>query len=147
VEGWALEVFRVESSFGPTFSWDRVLDDVALALDGRLALQARLAERARVYGAHRRVVPGQSPPSVRIDNDASEACTVVEVHAPDSVGLLHRVTRALAELHLDIASAKVHTLGPGVVDSFYVRGEGGRKIDDPALLVEIERALLHELAD
>ena len=33
-----------------------------------------------------------------------------------------------------------------VVDSFYVRDETGRKLADPAMLVEIERALLHELS-
>jgi [protein-PII] uridylyltransferase len=70
----------------------------------------------------------------------------VEVHAADRIGVLHEITRALAELHLDIASAKIHTLGAAVVDSFYLRDERGRKIEDPALLVEIERALLHELA-
>jgi [protein-PII] uridylyltransferase len=146
LDGWALEVFRVESSFGPTFSWDRVLADLELALDGRLALQARLAERARIYGGRRHPVARPVVPQVRVDNDASALCTVVEVHAADRVGVLHAITRALAELHLDIASAKIHTLGAAVVDSFYLRDEDGRKIEDPELLVEIERALLHELA-
>ena len=145
-DGNALEVFRVESSFGPTISWERVVADLELVLDGRLALQARLAERARVYAPRSRPVPVQAPPRVVVDNGASRDATVVEVHAPDSIGVLYRITRALAELDLDIVSAKVQTLGDRVVDAFYIRDTMGRKVEDPALLVEIERALLHELA-
>ena len=55
-----------------------------------------------------------TPPAVLVDNDASPRRTVVEVHAPDAIGVLYRITRALAELDLDIRSAKVQTLGrPG----------------------------------
>jgi [protein-PII] uridylyltransferase len=145
VDGMALEVFRVESSFGPTFSWERVLEDLDRALNGRLAIHARIAERTRVYGARGQVQGPQPEPEISFDNGASDDATVVEVHAPDQIGVLYRITRALAELDLDIVSAKVQTLGPQVVDSFYVRDPDGRKIDDPALLVEIERALLHGL--
>ena len=146
LDGMALEVLRVESSFGPTLAWDKVVDDLGKVLEGRLALQARLAERARVYGPRSAKAPVQAPPRIHIDNDASRAATVIEVHAPDSIGVLHRITRALADLELDIVSAKVQTLGERVVDAFYVRGPGGAKLEDPAVLVEVERALLHELA-
>jgi len=146
LDGMALEVLRVESSFGPTISWDKVVADLDKVLEGRLALEARLAERARVYGARPSARPAQAPPRIHIDNDASLAATVVEVHAPDSIGVLYRITRALAELQIDIVSAKVQTLGERVVDAFYVRRATGGKLDDPALLVEVERALLHELA-
>jgi [protein-PII] uridylyltransferase len=71
---------------------------------------------------------------------------VLEVHAPDGIGVLHRIARALADLHLDIVSAKAQTLGPTVVDAFYVRDGSGRKVDEPEVLVEVERALLHALA-
>jgi UTP:GlnB (protein PII) uridylyltransferase len=42
---------------------------------------------------------------VTFDNGASAKATVVEVAAPDSLGLLFRLTRALAEMDLDIRSA------------------------------------------
>ncbi|MET0729219.1 MAG: [protein-PII] uridylyltransferase [Acidimicrobiales bacterium] len=146
LDGMALEVLRVESSFGPTISWDKVTADLEKVLHGRLALQARIAERARVYGGGRPKGPLQGPPRIHIDNDASRSATVVEVHAPDSIGVLYRITRALADLELDIVSAKVQTLGERVVDAFYVRSATGGKVDDPAVMVEVERALLHELA-
>jgi [protein-PII] uridylyltransferase len=98
-----------------------------------------------VYGSRSEARGQQLEPEVAFDNEATDDATVVEVHAPDGIGVLYRITRALAELDLDIVSAKVQTLGPRVVDSFYVRGPEGTKIHDPTLLVEIERALLHGL--
>jgi [protein-PII] uridylyltransferase len=142
-DGVALEVFRVESSFGPAFSWSRVLLDLDRALAGRLALHARIAERARVYARHDVHEPVE--PSVVFHLDASDDATVVEVHAPNAIGVLYRITRSLAELDLDIVSAKVQTLGNTVVDSFYVRDGEGNRVTDSTVLVEIERALLHGL--
>ncbi len=72
--------------------------------------------------------------------------TVVEVRAPDRVGVLYRITRAIAELDLDIRSAKVQTMGKDVVDSFYLRGSDGGKVTDPEYLVEIERSILGALS-
>jgi [protein-PII] uridylyltransferase len=145
-QGMALETFRVESSFGPVIPWDRVRSDIEAALDGRLALHARIAERARTYARqHARPIP-PAEPAVIFDNVISHRATVVEVRAPDSIGVLYRITHAIAELDLDIRSAKVQTLGDDVVDSFYVRDRNGTKITDPASLVELERAILHVLA-
>jgi len=123
-------------------AWDKVVADLERALAGQLAIEARLAERARTYRRHRPTAAEVSAAAVRIDNDASSNATVVEVRAPDSVGVLYRITAALAELALDIRHAKVQTLGDEVVDSFYVRGADG-KVTDPFHLREIERALLH----
>ena len=60
---------------------------------------------------------------------------MLEVRAPDEIGLLHRITRALFEADLDVVSARVSTLGEMVVDAFYVRESGGTKVTDaePAL--------------
>ncbi|HKY65852.1 MAG TPA: HD domain-containing protein, partial [Acidimicrobiales bacterium] len=100
-DGWALEVFRVESSFGPTITWDKVLADLELALSGRLAIRARLADRARTYGQRRGpLVVDEIEPEIRVDLDASPVATVVEVHARDGLGVLYRITSALSDLDL-----------------------------------------------
>ena len=52
------------------------------------------------------------------------------MRAPNRIGVLHRITRALAEVGLDIRHATVQTLGEDVVDTFYVQGRNGRRIDD-----------------
>ena len=143
----ALEVFRVESSLGPVISWQAVVADLERALEGRLALRARVAERARRYGRARTLAAAEVETEVWFDLEASAEATVVEVHAPDGVGVLYRITRAFADHDLDIVSAKVQTLGPLVVDSFYLRDAWGAKLTDPAVLAEIERAVLHSLQE
>lgn len=142
-DGMALEVFTAESTSGPTVSWDRVVPDVEAVLGGRLALSARLAERVERYARPWAAPsPLQRDPAVTFDNAASDGATVMEVLAPDGIGLLYRITRAISELDLDIRSAKVQTLGTDVVDAFYLRTAGREKITDPTHLAEIERAIL-----
>ncbi len=144
-KGMALEMFHVESTASPVISWGRVVRDLELALTGRLALAARLEERARVYDRPRVLPHGPVAPRIEFDTELSRHATVVEVHSPDAIGVLYRITRAIAELELDIRSAKVQTLGHEGVDSFYVRDQQGAKPTDPALLKELERAILHAL--
>jgi [protein-PII] uridylyltransferase len=140
--GMALEQLRVRSNFDSEIHWDRVIRDLEKALDGRLALEARLFERSRTYSAPRRLPGVVTHPEVIVDNLLSHDATVLEVRAPDSVGVLWRITRALHELDLDIRSAKIQTLNTDAVDSFYVRDASGNKVTDPAFLAEIERALM-----
>jgi [protein-PII] uridylyltransferase len=141
----AIESFRVTSRFGSMVPWDRVVTNVHAALADRLAIEARLADRIRTYQA-RATTHRLPPPVVRFDDAASATATVVEVHAPDRVGLLYRVSRAFAELAIDVRVAKVQTLGDLVVDSFYVTTADGDVVSDPAVRAEIERALLHAVS-
>ena len=143
--GMALSVFRVRPRHDQPIDWERIKDRIEAALDGRLALGARVADRARTYDRDAVREANPAPPEIRVHNDVSDTATVLEVHAPDRTGVLYRITRALADLELDVRSAKVQTLGHRVVDSFYVRDRAGRKITDAEHLAEIERAVLHDL--
>ena len=65
--------------------------------------------------------------------------SLVEVRAPDRVGLLYRITSALYDLGLDIHHAKVATYPDGALDVFYVWDLAGNKLDhDHARLVRAE---------
>jgi [protein-PII] uridylyltransferase len=141
-DGMALEHFHVEPAFGNEPDWRAVEDDVARALDGGVSLEARLADRARQY-AGRPAVLAATPArtEVRVHTDASDTATVVEVRAPDRIGTLYRITRVLADLDLDIRSAKVATVGHEVVDAFYVVDDSGAKVTDDDRLGTIEGAL------
>jgi len=70
---------------------------------------------------------------------------VIEVGAPDRIGLLFDVTRTFAELGLDVHLAKVATYGERVVDAFYVRDELGRRVEEPERIADLERALVSRL--
>jgi len=127
-------------------NWDRIVSDLQRALDGQLAIEARLAERAKTYRRRKMLAATLNPPSVRIHNDASSNATVIEVRAPDKIGILHRITKSLGELGLDIRHAKIQTMGNEVVDTFYVRTADRLKVTDPFHLTEVERAVLHSIS-
>jgi [protein-PII] uridylyltransferase len=146
-DGRALAEFRVNDPVRTETPWDRVVADLNRALDGRLALHARVGERARAYRHRRAPSAGLATAMVAFDDHASTDATVIDVQAPDGIGVLYRITRAMAELDLDIRSARVQTLGHHVIDSFYVRDGRGDKVTDTDARAEIERAILHGLAE
>ena len=145
--GMVVAVFRVAPSTTREIDWDSVCVFVQDSVRGRVAIAARLSERMRMYSLQiskefpERVVGTE----VKIDNDTSSTATVIEVSAPNGMGLLYQITRALNSLDLSILSAKVQTLGTDVVDSFYVLDNGGKKITDPAHAKEVEQALGHAI--
>ncbi len=140
-DGLAIDRFVVDWDLGGE-QWNRVATNLELALTSRLALTARLAERSRSYRSPR-TSPAMFEPEVRILTTDSEHHTVIEASGPDSVGLLSRLARAMAELALDIRQARVTTMGLDAVDSFYVQQNGAQV--DMELHAEIRRALLHAL--
>ncbi len=122
--------------------WESVTEVVHKALDGRIALRARVMRRARDHARFRRRLSATPPRrAVLVDNEISESATVVEVHAPDHLGLLFQITEVLQELQLDITTAKIQTFGPQVVDSFYLTDASGAKLHDDELMRELELAI------
>ncbi|MHB1138724.1 MAG: HD domain-containing protein, partial [Microthrixaceae bacterium] len=144
-DGMGVDEFRVTVGGSGVLPWDDVRADVIKAVEGRLAVQARLDERARNTRRRDRLGPSQFPSRVRFDNDATRDSTVLEAVGPDRVGLLYGLTRALADLDLNVSSAKIHTMGSDVVDTFYVTLASGGKVLDVEHQEEIRRALMHVL--
>jgi [protein-PII] uridylyltransferase len=141
-QGMAASEFTVQLPEGRRPSWEPVVADLHRALAGQLALEARLAEKAKVY-RRRRAQSAATPGTRLLFDDRPTDSTVIEVHAPDRVGVLYRITKALADVGLDIRHARVQTLGDGVVDAFYVRTQDGGPLRDEFHRAEVERAVLH----
>ncbi len=143
-EGMALEVYRGVDTFGrlDAEGQGRVRDDLAAALGGALDLRERLAERLQRY----RRAGRSGAVQVAFDVEASPAATVVEVEAPDEVGLLARVAAVFTDLGFDVTAALVSTLGDRVVDAFYVRDAQGAKPTDPLTLDRLRATLVARLA-
>ena len=57
------------------------------------------------------------------------------------LGLLYQITRALSAEGLDIASARIATEIDQALDTFYVHGHDGRKLDEPAGTARIRASL------
>jgi [protein-PII] uridylyltransferase len=118
--------------------WPRVTADLRSALAGRLPLRELLARPSE---------PIRDPDAVRvsIDNTGSQFYSLVEVQAPDQVGLLYRIARTLHLLELHVHHAKIATLSGRALDVFYVWDGSGEKLSsERALEVTrvLERALL-----
>ena len=144
-QGMAASQFRViVPSHGP-IEWEPIIQNLTRALHGELAIEARMAERAKTYRRKRRSAGELAPPRVTFFDEASSNATVIELRAPDQHGILHRVTKAMAEVGLDIRHATVQTIGDEVVDAFYVRTSSGSKLTDKFHRQEVERAILFSL--
>ena len=144
-DGVAIDLFTVEPAFEGQIDeerWRRMRTWLRKALEGRISLEYRVAEKRRHYPRPRADVPVE----VEVDNGASDFATVVEVSAPDRIGLLFDLARTLHELELDVHLAKVATYGARVVDAFYVRDLYGGKVEDPEHVAEIGRAIVARLS-
>ncbi len=130
----AVTLYRVAPRFGGLPDWTLVRQDLRQALDGTLPLEERLAQREAAYARPGRIA---APSTVRLVDDASETATVVEVRAPDELGVLHRIAHVLETHGLDVRSAHVSTLGADVVDAFYVP-----PLEDPAQREQVVADLL-----
>ncbi len=140
----AVDLFEVEGAFEPEITesrWRAFRSTLRRTLEGSISLERRVEEKRSSYPSPR----AATPVTLQVDNRASDFSTVVEVGAPDRIGLLYDITRVFADLKVDVHLAKVATYEGRVVDAFYVRDGVGRKIEDPAQLGEIEHALRAQL--
>ena len=147
--GMAIERFTGQHRFGrlaDAGERDRATNVIVAALRDDVRLDDELRERARRY--QKPVVrAGQREVAVEFDLCASDVATVVEVHAPDDVGVLARVAAAFADLELDVTMAIASTIGDRVLDVFYLRDATGAKIVDHATLESVRATVLARLAE
>ena len=81
---------------------------------------------------------GLPAPGVRIDNEIASQSTVIEVETQDRPGLGYRVAKALADLGLNILSAKLATeRNHQVFDVFYVQTREGEKVTSSFQMTEV----------
>ncbi|MCC6486692.1 MAG: HD domain-containing protein, partial [Candidatus Hydrogenedentes bacterium] len=80
------------------------------------------------------------PTRVEFDNGSSRRRTIIDIETGDRTGLLYDITRAISELGLDIATARIVTDARRVRDSFYVT-QNKQKIEDPEMLTAIREGI------
>ena len=146
-DGTAIQVWHVSDALGVGIDdrrWARILAAVPAAIEGTFDVEDRLAEVRRSYPAR---PLANVPTVVNVNNAASRQFTVLEISAADRRGLLYGITKALHEQRIDIHLAKVDTIGPEVVDAFYIRREDGRRIEEPDAAERLERLMAKVIAD
>lgn len=141
-DGLALDTVSVSRAFDEDADEIRRAGRIASGIERALRGQIRLGELVAAKDSHPK---GRTAfalhPKIIVDNAASRRHTVLQVSGVDRPGLLYDLTRALAGLSLNIASAHVATFGEKAVDSFYVSDLTGAKITDPARQDVIRRVL------
>ena len=143
--GVAFQTFEVTGLQPKTeISWEQVMDDLKKTLQGRIALDYRLALHAADQRKKRRSVPAK-PDEVVVDNHSSDHYTIIEIYTTDRPGLLYAVTRAMLDLQLQVFLAKISTRVDQVADIFYVLTGEGKRVEDPEHAEEIKQALLFSL--
>lgn len=142
-DGVAADLFEVQGAFEPEVGeerWREFRGVLRKAIDGRVSLEHRMNEKRRHYPER-----SDTPVTVAVDNDASDFFTVIEVGAPDRIGLLYDITRTLSDMELDVHLAKVATYTDRVIDAFYVRDSVGRKLEDTERVAALEAAMRKRL--
>ena len=131
--GLALEVYRVATPKGGETAreqtWSDFHESLAALLDEKLDVDALLRRRGRPVGVTRS--PTKMPGSVAITNDDSDFYTIADIAANDRLGLLHDLTRVIAEHEFEIYISKAATTLDQVTDTFYLKDRNGKKITDP----------------
>ncbi len=145
--GVAIDTFQVQDAERRAVTDRRRLEALERRVRAALAGELDLGREAR----RRPAWPSRTDvftvaPRVLIDNSASAAHTVIEVNGRDRPGFLFDVTRALFELSLRIATARIATYGERVVDVFYVKDVFGLKVVHDGKLARVRERLLHAVA-
>jgi [protein-PII] uridylyltransferase len=141
-DGHALDTFRLRRAFtsdeDEKVRANRIIETVRQLLQGKRQVLIDLGKESR---HNRRLKPFTLPASVEVSNTLSDKFTVIEVSGLDRTGLLHQLTRAIADLNLTIGSAHIGTYGEKAVDVFYVTDLTGHKIESKPRQKTIRDAL------
>ena len=141
-----LAVFRVCDTKGQavTEAQDRAQVENTLrhALEVETFEFASLLEEARHKIQHRRLEELEFPAGIAIDNKAHPTYTLVQIEAPDRVGLLYDLLTALEQEGTNIVLSRISTQKGAAIDTFYITDCGSRaKITDSHRIAALQRRL------
>ena len=147
--GIALDILQVNSSMGDIITderkWANVEKDLADVLAGKVPVERLVARRGPS------ILDKKAKPMVHtrvdVDNEVSDAFTVIDIHTQDRIGLLYTITSTLSRLGLYIHIAKIATKGDEAADIFYVKDIFGQKIYFNERLKEIRSAIFQALGE
>jgi len=146
--GMALDIFSIQDSRGKAFvetlSLARLKARIENILTGKINVAEEL-DKAPLLSLRTSVFTVL--PRVLINNSASLTHSLVEINARDRAGLLHRVTRTLTQIGLQISSALITTYGERAVDVFYVKDTFGMQVTHKGKLDQIRKTILGAIAE
>ena len=146
-DGIVIDTFQVSDTEGqaivdPAYC-DRVNQLLSEVITGEKTFDALV--ESRLHHLSSRQTSSSMIPRVRIDNDVSSQSTVIEVQTEDRLGLGYYIAKTLADLGLNILSAKLATEKNYAFDVFYVQTREGEKITSSFQMTEILERLRFKL--
>ena len=128
---FAKEKISVEEAQISTWQSGLAIDVFRVTHEGPVDPSSLGAAIAHAFTSNGADLPPPAPIEgmVDVDNLASPWHTIVSVQARDRSGLLYRVASALARAGVEIHQALVTTRGNIAVDTFWVTGRDGAKLD------------------
>jgi [protein-PII] uridylyltransferase len=108
--------------------------------DFTVALAKRQKTKSTVFDA------SQIPSQVSIDQRASRRHTLLDVQTADYPGLLYRIAEAIADLKLNLVSARVTTEKGAALDTFYLCDADGNKIESEETLQALTQEVGRRIA-
>jgi [protein-PII] uridylyltransferase len=144
--GRTLDIFRVARSGGASHVMSQssqaalvdprriaqVKEKLEKVLTGQIRVQDLLTRRINEQRLPDRPLPSVET-QVRAVEDASEHFTVIEIRAPDRIGLLYEIASVLQRHGVNIHLSKVDSVGSQVIDTFYVEKSKGGALDEELL--------------
>jgi [protein-PII] uridylyltransferase len=139
--GYALDTFVVHDPVNPNSGYREAINYIEFELKRTLTEQA-LLEPPSVGRVSRHLRHFPLSPEVRIFPDDKGTHYILEIVAGDRPGLLASIAYLLAKANVNVATAKINTLGERVEDVFLLEGA---RLHDAAALLKLETALYERL--
>jgi [protein-PII] uridylyltransferase len=140
----ALDIFKVTNHRSDPLPKDRdrkqfeqKLGELLMAPGSRLVPEPK----KQPVRMHRTMDDEEQPVWVVVNNNAHPTCTILEVQAPDRLGLLYHLLRAISHGGISIDAARIATEQKAALDVFYIRTKEGTKISERNALLRLERRL------
>ncbi|HEY0257400.1 MAG TPA: [protein-PII] uridylyltransferase [Candidatus Methylacidiphilales bacterium] len=109
--------------------------------DFNTAFAKRRKPRSTIYDI------SEFPTQVSIDQRASRNYTLLDVQTADYPGLLYRIACAIADTGLNLVSARVATEKGAALDTFYLCGGDGKKIESEEVLASLTMEIRKRIAE
>ncbi|HSS69444.1 MAG TPA: [protein-PII] uridylyltransferase [Casimicrobiaceae bacterium] len=139
--GYALDTFTVHDPANPNASYRDAIGFIEFELK-RILSEAAPLQAPEVGRISRQLKHFPLSPEVRLFPDDKGTHYILEIVAGDRPGLLARIAYTLAHSNINVASAKINTLGERAEDVFLI---DGARLHDEAALVRLETALYEQL--
>ena len=126
----AIQEWFVRPLFGDPPAQEILYTDLVRTVAGTFDVEGAMAKRTLPRTSRN---SGSTPAKAEVTIErVSGTQVVLEVRAPDAPALLYKIASCIAREGVEVAGAKISTLGVDTVDVFFVKGAGGAELSEAA---------------